>query len=280
MKSARPSAAPAVSVLICNYNHGPYLDQCLAGIQRQSLQDLEIVITDDGSTDDSPRILAQLAAADRRIKPVYFPRNRGVIAAVQETFARVRGRLLFCQGVDDFIVSENFFADAVAATAEHPDAAGFFGQAALLSASTEKVLGVIGSAPGDGFLSPADICRGFVRNEVFIPGSACLWRTELLRAAGGFEFEFGPQLDFVLNHLLGSLHGVVHRRGIYTCQRVFDRESNYGSSGTLWEATARLARVETRLRERAPGYAGLEADWPRWRAHWTSDAIRKTGVTL
>ena len=48
---------PAISVIIPVYNVAPYLRQCLNSVLFQSLQDIEIICVDDGSTDQSPAIL-------------------------------------------------------------------------------------------------------------------------------------------------------------------------------------------------------------------------------
>src|SRR4051812_2836863 len=67
--------APLLSVLIPNYNHGQYLQKCFVGLLAQTFSDFEILITDDGSTDGSPTLIAEYAARDSRFKPNYFPSN-------------------------------------------------------------------------------------------------------------------------------------------------------------------------------------------------------------
>lgn len=52
---------PKVSVIIPVYNTGKYLESSVSSIQEQTLQDIEIIIIDDGSTDDSPAILKKLS---------------------------------------------------------------------------------------------------------------------------------------------------------------------------------------------------------------------------
>src|SRR5258708_26959763 len=106
---------PAVSVIIPNYNHGRYPPKCLAGLLRQTMTDLEIVITDDGSTDGSQEIIREQARNDPRIRPNYFPANRGVTAACQDLFARATGKYIYCAAADDFVISKDFFLNAVTA---------------------------------------------------------------------------------------------------------------------------------------------------------------------
>ena len=56
-----PPRPPALSVIVPVYNTAPFLRQCLDSLLEQSFKDLEIVVVDDGSTDDSPQILAGYA---------------------------------------------------------------------------------------------------------------------------------------------------------------------------------------------------------------------------
>lgn len=77
-----------VSVIIPVYNTAPYLAQCLESVCNQSYPHLEILCFDDGSTDDSPRILDEFALKDSRIQVVHKSNegygatcNRGLRAA-------------------------------------------------------------------------------------------------------------------------------------------------------------------------------------------------------
>ncbi|MCS6245980.1 MAG: glycosyltransferase, partial [Opitutus sp.] len=53
---------PLVSAIYCNFNHGKYLEQCFEGLLRQNYKNFELLITDDGSTDDSRSIIERYAA--------------------------------------------------------------------------------------------------------------------------------------------------------------------------------------------------------------------------
>ena len=273
--------APTFTVQICNFNHGHYLPQCIAGIQRQTFTDFEIVITDDGSTDDSRQIIAAAAAKDPRFKPRYFPTNQGLMAATKDTLDRAKGTYIFGEAADDFIIDEHFFARAATALRAHPTAAGFFGIVGLFTVEKNEVTGKMGGATREGYLPPAECYRDFLRGKLFIPGSGTIWKRSCIQELGGFDYSLGPQIDFLLNHALPSQHGVIFTPTAVTVQRIYQNASSFGTrGGTLWDATARLEKVEKRLRELAPAYAGMEDDWRGWRARWTLDAIRKTGINV
>ena len=68
---------PKVSVIVPIYNVEKYLERCLYSLVNQSLQEIEIILIDDGSTDNSPLICDQYAKQDARIKVVH-KQNQGL----------------------------------------------------------------------------------------------------------------------------------------------------------------------------------------------------------
>jgi glycosyltransferase involved in cell wall biosynthesis len=93
------SDVPLVSVLIKSFNHAPYIRQAIDSILDQSLQDFEIVVTDDGSTDGTTEILRGFT--DQRIRLQMLTRNLGISGAMNATVARARGRYCAILNSDD-----------------------------------------------------------------------------------------------------------------------------------------------------------------------------------
>ena len=71
-----------ISVLLPLYNAEIYLEQCLDSILSQTYARFEVIAVNDGSTDSSPAILSRFSQADARIKPLHFPENKGIVAAL------------------------------------------------------------------------------------------------------------------------------------------------------------------------------------------------------
>ena len=96
--------SPTASVFIPTYNHAPYLSQCLDSILAQTFQDFEVVIVDDGSTDNSLEILNDY---QRRFPAkVHFHwhsghANKGVAATSNLAITKSRGKYLAWTGSDD-----------------------------------------------------------------------------------------------------------------------------------------------------------------------------------
>ncbi len=93
--------APLVSVLMSVYNGQAFLAEALDSVLGQSLEDLEFIVVDDGSTDLSPAILADHAARDRRLRLMTNPANLGLTRSLNRGLSLAQGRYLARQDVDD-----------------------------------------------------------------------------------------------------------------------------------------------------------------------------------
>ena len=102
MKSV--SVSPAVSVVIPVYNVAPWLGECLDSIRNQTLDDIEIICIDDGSTDDSADILQRYASADSRIR-VIRQDNSGISETRNVGVRASSGKYLFFMDSDDVLES-------------------------------------------------------------------------------------------------------------------------------------------------------------------------------
>jgi glycosyltransferase involved in cell wall biosynthesis len=94
------SASPLVSIIMPSYNHASYVAAAAASVLAQTVDDLELIAIDDGSSDGSPAILADLAARDPRIR-LLARANNGAPASINEGIARSRGKWIGIINSDD-----------------------------------------------------------------------------------------------------------------------------------------------------------------------------------
>ena len=80
------------TVCIPVFNGAEYLEACLTSVVAQTHTDIEILIVDDGSTDESLRIIGQFEAADSRVRLLRNEQNLGLARNWQHCIARSRGR--------------------------------------------------------------------------------------------------------------------------------------------------------------------------------------------
>lgn len=91
-----------VSIIIPVYNVAPYIEECIKSIQEQTYSRLEIIIIDDGSTDDSGEICEEFAKNDGRIQ-VIRQKNSGVVTARGRGVERASGKYIVFVDGDDWI---------------------------------------------------------------------------------------------------------------------------------------------------------------------------------
>jgi glycosyltransferase involved in cell wall biosynthesis len=85
---------PLISIVLPVHNGSRYLDEAVRSVVAQTFADWELIIVDDASTDDSPRLIDAWAAQDGRIKPLRLETNRKLPGALNEGFRRTTGELL------------------------------------------------------------------------------------------------------------------------------------------------------------------------------------------
>lgn len=112
---------PLISVIIPVYNSARWLSRCLESVCGQTLENIEIICVDDGSSDDSPAILEAYARRDPRIRLHLLGMNRGVSTARNIGIAASRGEWLSFVDSDDFLL-HTFYEDLYpASTQAAPD---------------------------------------------------------------------------------------------------------------------------------------------------------------
>jgi len=93
---------PLISVLMPVYNADQFLEHCLSCLMAQTLTDFEVIAVDDGSTDNSGRILDEWAAKDERIR-VYHQTNSGSASCRNETLRYPEGNYIAWVDADDYV---------------------------------------------------------------------------------------------------------------------------------------------------------------------------------
>jgi len=92
---------PKVSVIIPTYNRAYLIGRAIQSVLNQTYQNFEIIIVDDGSTDDTKEVVKKFQEQDRRIKYVKHEKNKGEAAARNTGIKTARGEFIAFQDSDD-----------------------------------------------------------------------------------------------------------------------------------------------------------------------------------
>jgi alpha-1,3-rhamnosyltransferase len=130
--------AEGVSVVVPSYNYAGFIAATLRSVFRQTHAPRELLVIDDGSTDDSPRVV------ERALRDCPFPSelvvraNRGLCATLNEGLTRSRSKYFAYLGADDLWLPE-FLAARVRALEARPRAVLAYGHAYLVDAEGRVV---------------------------------------------------------------------------------------------------------------------------------------------
>jgi glycosyltransferase involved in cell wall biosynthesis len=174
--AAAPRAEPRISILVKAYNHAPFVRQAIESVLAEPVQDLEIVVTDDGSSDGTQEILRGYAA-DPRIRLEAFPENRGIPVAMNATVARARGRYLAILNSDDYLLPGRLERQAAFLDA-HPEVSLVFGQPQPVDEAGRP------AAPYNDFRAPLgwpDFSRRRWLRQFFLAGNCLCSPTAMIR---------------------------------------------------------------------------------------------------
>ena len=94
-----------ISVIVPIYNSEKHLEQCISSIVKQSFSNIEILLIDDGSVDQSIEICRKFAVLDSRIK-YYHKENGGAASARNYGISKATGDYIAFVDSDDFIGSD------------------------------------------------------------------------------------------------------------------------------------------------------------------------------
>jgi GT2 family glycosyltransferase len=89
--------APVVSVTIVTFNGAEHIVRCLDSVFSQEYAPLEVIVVDNGSSDDSPRLLRE---SNHPIRAIFNPDNRGFCAAQNQAIAAAQGEWVLCLNPD------------------------------------------------------------------------------------------------------------------------------------------------------------------------------------
>lgn len=92
--------SPLVSVIVVCYNHEKFINECIDSIMHQSYTNIEVLVFDNGSSDNSPSILTKLQ--EKYKFKLYFQENIGIPRALNKAIKIANGKYISAISTDDF----------------------------------------------------------------------------------------------------------------------------------------------------------------------------------
>jgi glycosyltransferase involved in cell wall biosynthesis len=168
-------ADPLASVVIICFNHGRFLAEAIESALAQTLRDVEVVVVDDGSTDDTPAVAGRFASV-RYVRQ----ENQGMAAARNAGIAASRGRYVAFLDADDRLLPEAL-SSGTECFRQHPESAFVSGHYLKIDAEGRP----IPTEPRPCVRS--DHYRVLLRENYIGMHATVLFRRDALERVGGFD---------------------------------------------------------------------------------------------
>jgi glycosyltransferase involved in cell wall biosynthesis len=217
-----------ISVLMATFNGEAFVEEAIESVLGQRGVQLELIVTDDGSTDETASIVSTLARRDPRIRFAVQP-HAGMAAARNACLTRARGRYLALLDQDDRC-PEGKLARQLALLETSPGVGAVFGHTQMFESAREQ-------APGYTMLL-----------------SAALLRREAVEAIGRFDPECASADDFdFLLRMIEQGHRIELESGLGVYHRRHRNQVSADLDATRRDCVRALARSLQRRRRSGTG---------------------------
>ncbi|RWY77899.1 glycosyltransferase family 2 protein [Rhizobium leguminosarum] len=222
---------PLVSTVIPAFNASRYIERTLRSAGRQTYRNLEIVVVNDGSTDDTARMVEQVALQDSRIRLLSTP-NRGVAAARNSGIREAAGRFVAFLDANDLWHHTKIEKQVNALNRLSPQWAAVYALHYIIN-SEDEILHSCRPEVASGYFFARHLTFKYVGN-----GSALLVRRDAALKIGGFDSSYAAagiggceDLDFELRLAARYLIEVIPERLVGYRQYPGNMSSNHLQMG-------------------------------------------------
>jgi glycosyltransferase involved in cell wall biosynthesis len=259
-------SSPAISVILPVFNAAAYVQEAVTSILEQTFGAFELILIDDGSSDETLAILNGFARSNARIRLIR-QENAGVVAALNRGLSLARGRYVARMDADDRAYPERFTAQFEFLEA-HPEVA--------VLGSSVRFIDCAGTTFGE-WRVPAthrDIKAGLLGGDCPLPHPSVMARREVLVAAGGYCDRFAHAEDFELWLRLSRAHGFANLPQPLLDYRIHPQ----GVSVT--RLREQLLATERALRERRGDLPEDIASTAAFRRHFSDQAFLRAELLM
>ena len=176
-----------ISVIIPNYNHAHLIEKAIISIYQQSVKPYEIIVVDDGSTDESIKVISNLRKKISSLKLITCRKNNGVLRAGMLGVKESSGDILNFRAADD-VMPDNSIKLAQDALIKYPESKIVFGEVSFFHKNIkDSTIETLALSDEIKYFSPANILELW-KPDFNLPEPACfVSKSALLEQGGLFE---------------------------------------------------------------------------------------------
>lgn len=233
------TANPTVSIVMCAYNAAPFIADTLRSVMAQTFQDFEVIVVNDGSTDNTEDVIASFPSAAQQL--IYLKQeNKGPAAARNTGLQKARGRYVAILDSDD-IWMPTYLETMVSLMQSNPTVDLYYPNAIFFGGTHLDGLIYQEFRPSS---EPVTLEK-FLKREchVFI---SCIFKREILDQVGLFDERLRGSEDFDLwLRMLQHGYQFAFTREILVQYRAQPNSLSAGSAGFLQQVIAALRKFQS-----------------------------------
>jgi glycosyltransferase involved in cell wall biosynthesis len=199
-----------LSVVLPNYNHAKFIGHALSALLAQERAADEIIVIDDGSTDDSVRIIDQFVAKAPSITVFINSSNIGVVPTLERGLQAARGKYIYFAAADDCVLP-GFFELALRRLEADRDVGLFCGEAILIDGHSNRPFAArpaVRPMMRPGRIDPARVRHLLRSTDNWIMTGSTIFRRDAVAWAGGFDERLGSFADGFLARKIALRFGI------------------------------------------------------------------------
>ena len=184
----RPPESLDVTVVLTSYNHERFLTDAFASLAAQDHPSIQLIVTDDASTDGSVRVIERLIRLHQlRARTIFHDVNKGLCATLNEALALVETPYVVHLSGDDWMASDRV-SKQVSALAADPEAALVYGDAWIAASPSAGPTGLFSDYFSEDWRAHHDgeLFKSLLRTD-WIPAPSVMARTACLLSVGGYD---------------------------------------------------------------------------------------------
>jgi hypothetical protein len=191
-----------VTIAIATYRRPALLRRAIESVLAQTYGDLEVVVVDDVSGDETGAVVESIARHDSRVRYIVAPRHLGSIYGQAAALDAVGTPFFTILNDDDFILPE-FLATALAAFKLYPAAQVFVGKLIYWDQQVPALSRTLNTIGRQGYVSPPDAAIEIMLNDQNSTWTSMMFKRKVLDEIGGLDCNVGYafDLDFELRVL-------------------------------------------------------------------------------
>lgn len=201
----------ALSIIMPCYNYGRYLQESLHSILSQTYTDYEVILVDDGSTDETAEIGRAYAHAHKPIRYIANPKNLGIYNACQVGLEAASGEYIHYIGADDRH-HPGFLTKSMEMLQNHESVhlvcsiVGYFREGSTSDQVTSTPL--IAGCSQNKIFSGSALVQVIRETEFVVPGASSIVKRPLIEQYGGLDVLLENIADWYLFHKIAFSEGI------------------------------------------------------------------------